>query len=253
VNVFAADLHVHTALSPCAADEMTPSAIVETALERGLAMIAICDHNAAGNTAATLMAGWDRLCVLAGMEVTTAEEVHVLGLFPGPIAALAAADEVRDTLPDADETYRRRFGVQRIMNADGRVTSFDPKMLAMACRLDLSDTVQLIHAHQGVAIAAHVNRPSFSVFSQLGLLPRDAGFDAIEVFTPSTGNGGGRARNAAAAAEYAQLGLPVFASSDAHFLGDIGAARSAFEMEAATFDELVLALRGVGGRGVRGA
>ena len=259
---FLADLHIHTGLSPCAAEEMTPPAIVETAIERGLAMIAICDHNAAGNTAATLMAGWDRLCVLAGVEITTAEEVHVLGLFPGPIAALAAAAEVQETLPVADEAYRARFGEQRIMNAEGRVTHREPKMLAVAARLDLSATVALIHRHHGVAVAAHVNRPSFSVISQLGLFPDDAGFDAIEVFTPCTGavprkvaapgaKNSDRAASAPAWQEYAQLGLPVFASSDAHFLGDIGRSCTVCEMEDATFDEFVLALHGVAGRGVR--
>ena len=38
-----ADLHIHTALSPCGSDEMTPLGIIEAALEAGLEMIAICD------------------------------------------------------------------------------------------------------------------------------------------------------------------------------------------------------------------
>lgn len=241
---FLADLHIHTGLSPCAADEMTPPAIVQTAIDCGLAMIAICDHNAADNTAASLMAGWDRLCVLAGMEVTTAEEVHVVGLFPGPISALAAAGEVQETLPEGNAAYRQRFGEQHVMDADGRVTRMEPKMLAMASALDLTQTIELIHRHRGVAVAAHVNRPSFSVLSQLGLFPTDAGFDAVEVFTPC-----GWPRSAIA--EYMSYGLPVLASSDSHYLGDIGRARSLVEMEQPTFDEFVLALRGAGGRGVR--
>ena len=77
-----ADLHIHTALSPCGSDEMTPRAIVEAALARGLDMIAICDHNSARNVAAVQEAGCGRLAVLAGIEITSAEEVHVLGLFP---------------------------------------------------------------------------------------------------------------------------------------------------------------------------
>jgi 3',5'-nucleoside bisphosphate phosphatase len=244
VKSFLADLHIHTGLSPCAAEEMTPPAIVQTAIDCGLAMIAICDHNAANNTVASLMAGWDRLCVLAGMEITTAEEVHVLGLFPGPISALAAADEVQQTLPEGDATYRRKFGEQRVMDAEGRVTRTEPKMLAVASKLDLSETIELIHRHRGVAVAAHMNRPSFSVLSQLGLFPADAGFDAVEVFTPC-------GLPPAAIEPYTTYGLPVLASSDSHYLDDIGRARSLVEMEQPTFDEFVLALRGVGGRGVR--
>ena len=42
---FKADLHIHTVLSPCGDLEMSPTAIVDRALSRGLDMIAISDHN----------------------------------------------------------------------------------------------------------------------------------------------------------------------------------------------------------------
>jgi 3',5'-nucleoside bisphosphate phosphatase len=284
LKTYLADLHIHSALSPCAADEMTPPAIVAAAEERGLAMIAICDHNAAANTAAVLLAGEERIAVLAGMEVTTAEEIHVLGIFPGPISALAAADEVLETLPIGDAAYYRRFGQQRVMNAAGRLTGYEDRMLAVATKLDLTSTVELIHRHSGVAIAAHVNRPSFSVLSQLGVFPSAAGFDGVEVFAPCGGperdpevapGSSVRTRTAAARrnggaalharpgsgvrdrhvdprpAPYSEYGLPVVSSSDAHFLGDIARARTALVMKEPSFDEFVLALHGEGGRGVR--
>ncbi len=250
---FLADLHIHSGLSPCAADEMTPPAIVQAALEAGLEMIAICDHNAATNTAATQAAGAKAgLAVLAAMEVTTAEEVHVVGFFPAAPDANAAADAVRATLPNADDTYYQRFGVQQEMDADGRVLGMEPRMLASASGLDLSATVDLIHRHGGLAVAAHVNRPSFSVLSQLGLFPLDVAFDAIEVFTPC-GPGGARGSNTAAIEKLAALGKPILASSDAHFLGDIGRCRTTLTLESPTFDEFRLALTGAGGRGVRRA
>lgn len=243
MKAFLADLHIHTGLSPCAADEMTPPAIVQAALDSGLAMIAICDHNSAGNTAATQQAATGRLTVVAGMEVTTVEEVHVLGLFPDAEAATAAAAEVRETLPDADPAYFERFGPQRRMDAEGRVVGREEKMLAMASTFELADSVELIHRHGGVAVAAHVNRPSFSVVSQLGVFPQEAGFDAIEVFSapgfPSRAD------------EFAPLGLPVVTSSDSHFLGDIGSACSRLSLRRPTFAELVRALHGEGGRRVR--
>ncbi len=215
-------------------------------------MIAICDHNSAGNTAATLTAGRRAgLAVVAGMEITTAEEVHVVGLFPDPAAAEAASTEIGATLPDADDAYYARFGPQRRMDADGQITGTEPKMLAGAAMLDLSAAVQLIHRYNGVAIAAHVNRPSFSVLSQLGLFPDDACFDAIEVFVPCDPARPTGATAVWAAQELTKLGLPVVSSSDAHFLGDIGRCQTRCDMEAPTFDELTLALRGVGGRGVR--
>ena len=82
VRSILADLHIHTALSPCADGEMTPPAIVHEAVMKGLGMIAICDHNSAANTEAVQKAAGGLLTVIAGMEITTAEEVHVIGLFP---------------------------------------------------------------------------------------------------------------------------------------------------------------------------
>ena len=99
-----ADLHVHTVLSPCAADTMTPVAIVGRAREVGLRMIAVCDHNTAGNVEAVRSAARGAPVVICGIEITTREEVHVVGLFPCADAALAVGAEVLATLP------RRRAG-----------------------------------------------------------------------------------------------------------------------------------------------
>jgi len=242
VNVFPADLHIHTGLSPCAADEMTPPAIVDAAVRSGLSMIAICDHNAAGNTAATQRAAGKALTVLAGMEVTSAEEVHTVGLFPGAGAAVAAADEVAGSLPETDDDYAVRFGQQWLMDADGHITGAERRMLAAATPFALSEVVDLIHRHGGVAVAAHVNRPSFSVISQLGVFPQDAGFDAIEVFSPP-----GRP---SAGASFSSFGLPLLCSSDSHYLGDIGRVRTELLLEKPTFEEFVLALGGRDGRRV---
>ena len=113
---FYADLHIHTALSPCASDEMTPPAIVKAALERQLAMIAICDHNSSGNAAAAQAAAAGRLTVIAGMELTSAEEVHVLGWFPDAACAAAAAAKVLASLPEDKPPRAGTFGVQANTN-----------------------------------------------------------------------------------------------------------------------------------------
>ena len=115
MNVCFADLHVHTALSPCADDEMTPPAIVAAALAEGLAMIAVCDHNSARNVAAVQEAAGERLAVLAGMEITTAEECHVVGLFPDASAAQAAGAEVGASLAPVDDGYETFFGEQHVL------------------------------------------------------------------------------------------------------------------------------------------
>jgi predicted metal-dependent phosphoesterase TrpH len=233
----AADLHIHTALSPCAEDEMTPPAIVARAVRKRLDMIAICDHNSAGNAAAVQEAARGSVAVLAGMEVTTAEEAHVVGLFPDVERAQSAAERIRAALPDAARG-RSPLSRQRLLDAAGSVVGRERKLLAAAAALTLSDTVALIHAHGGLAIAAHVDRPSFSVFVQLGMWPESAGFDAVEVSTAAVASGRDK--------EFLTLGLPIVTSSDSHFLSSVGSSFTVFEMETPSLEELARAMK-VGG------
>jgi hypothetical protein len=239
---YRADLHIHTALSPCGADEMTPGAIVATALARGLDMIAVCDHNSARNVRAVQEVGEAAgLVVLAGMEVSTVEEVHVVGLFPDAGHAERAADRVHGLLPEADADYYSFFGQQPVLAADGCQVGSETATLAWATPLDLNEAVALIHEECGLAVAAHIDRKSFSVTSQLGFIPADAGFDALEIskWLPS---------DSPRLAEFAALGLPLVGSSDGHFLEEIGAGRTDLVAEAATFEELALAFAREGGR-----
>ena len=243
MRLIRADLHIHTALSPCGADEMSPAAVVAAALERGLEMIAICDHNTAGNVRAFQQAGEAAgLAVLAGMELATVEEVHVVGLFPDADRAERVAAQVRDLLPQADPGYYSFFGEQPLLAADGCRVGAETAALAYSTPLELNEAVGLIHRGEGLAVAAHVDRKSFSVLSQLGFVPEDAGFDALELSRFLTAD-------SPRLAQLLALGLPVVGSSDGHFLEEIGQGLTALTAEAATFDELALALKGEGGRG----
>jgi 3',5'-nucleoside bisphosphate phosphatase len=238
-----ADLHIHTALSPCGSDEMTPRAIVEAALAKGLDMIAICDHNSARNVAAVQEAGDGRLAVLAGIEITSAEEVHVVGLFPDATAAEAAGAEIAPGLPDGGSGYTEFFGEQQVFAADGRVLDTETAALAFATSLELDAVVELVKRHGGLAVAAHIDRKAFSVFSQLGVFPSESGFDAVEV-TQFTGADSPRM------AEFEALGLAMTSSSDSHYLEEIGSAATGLTVKAPSFAELALAFAGAQGRAV---
>lgn len=231
---FFADLHVHTALSPCGSDEMTPPAIVAAALQAGLALVAVCDHNSARNAAAVQDAAGERLAVLAGMEVTSVEEAHVLGLFPTVADAEAAGANVRSLLPDADDAYTVYWGEQHLMDADGRIVGAEGKALGLATTLTVDEVVGLIHRYGGLAIASHIDRRSFGVISQLGFFPAQAGFDAVELSSHV---------KPAALPEFEAIGLPMTGASDAHYLADIGCARTVLAAAEPTFGELALALR----------
>ena len=245
----AADMHIHTVLSPCAAREMIPSAIAAEATNKGLAMIAVCDHNSAGNVeavaaAAALIPGGPR--VIPGIEITTREEVHILGFFPDAAAARATAQEVGEGLPrwrplaSRSSVAGAREPEQELVDRDGVLLRREWRMLAAASGFSLTETVDLIHRHGGLAVAAHMDRRSFSVEGQLGFLPPDAAFDGLEV----SSHGVSRGR----APEYAVHGLPLLSSSDGHFLQDIGSGFTLLDVESPEFEELRKALRGVDGR-----
>lgn len=243
-----ADLHIHTVLSPCAAREMRPAGIVRDAMEKGLAVIAVCDHNSAGNTEAVraASAAVDGPIVIAGMEITTREEVHVLGLFPGDKEAAAAAARILASLPAwrplAPRTSRagKRLPEQEIVDPEGKLLAREQRMLAAASCFSLSETVDLIHEHAGLAVAAHMDRLSFSVPGQLGFLPPDVPFDALEISAAGVAKG--------RQAEFAVHGLPLVSSSDGHFLADIGSGLTVLEVRAPCFEEIALAIRGAEGR-----
>lgn len=234
-----ADLHIHTVLSPCAAPEMTPTAIVQEAIDKRIAMVAICDHNSAGNTAATQRAAGDRLSVIAGIEITTREEVHLVGLFPDARAARTVGDRVKATLPDLTDPPHW-MGEQKLMSSRSRVLGIEPKMLHAASTFSLEQAVDLIHEHGGLAIAAHLDRPSFSVLSQLGMLPEGLALDAIEVSPAGVKKGSQHS--------LATHGFTVVCSSDAHSLEEIGDGQTLLEVETATFQELAKALAARDGR-----
>jgi len=237
---FIADLHIHTALSPCASENMTPYSIIKEALKAGINMIAICDHNSAKNTPAVQKIAKDKLTVIAGIEITTEEEVHILGLFPSSSAACAASEEVLSTLPLSLNNNTINKNYQPIFDEYNRVIGHENRLLIDSSAYSLFDAVELIRKYRGIAIAAHVDRPSFSVPGQLGIFPSDISFDAIEI--SASGIHYGREK------KYLSMGIPMICSSDSHFLTDIGTGITRLLIEKPTFQELTLALKGVGGR-----
>ena len=236
-----ADLHVHTCLSPCAGLDLTPMKIVERARQRGLSLIAVTDHNSAENAAAVMAAakGSD-LRVLPGMEVTTAEEAHVVALFETLEGAVALQQVVFDNLTPG-KNDENLFGMQVISNEFDEVDGFNERLLIGATSLDLGEIVDTIHRFGGLAVAAHIDREGFSVIGQLGFIPDGMDFDALEI-SREMSLAQGRARFG----EYERF--PFVTSSDAHSLGEIGMVSTRFRAARAKMDEIRLALSGERGR-----
>ncbi len=243
LSVLVADLHIHTCLSPCATLDMTPQKIVKEAKKKKLDIIAVTDHNSAENIAAVMaVAEGAGLVVIPGMEITTEEEVHIVGLFENVDAALAMQDAVYDRL-QTGENDEDLFGMQVVANAMDEVEGMNTRLLIGAARMDLGRVVDAIHALNGLAIAAHIDREAFSVMGQLGFIPDGLDIDALEISRRMTLEQGrsmfGEVR-----------GLPFLTSSDAHDLEEIGISPTAFRMARPELIELKRALKGTGGRGI---
>ena len=233
LKVFNCDLHIHTCLSPCAELDMHPKALVERAVAAGLDIIAICDHNSSENVPYVINAAREKnLKIFPGMEITTSEEVHFLALFDS-LPNLARLQEIvyKHLAGNNDED---RFGVQAIVNENGEVEGLNDKLLIGATDIPLNDLLNHVHEQNGLAIASHIDRESFSVLSQLGFIDKSINFDALEI---SSLTGLQQAR-----VKYRELNnFSFIISSDAHYLKDIGTSLTKIMIEEPTLAELKMA------------
>jgi len=238
---FFADLHVHTALSPCAGDSATPPNIVASAIQNGMQMIAVTDHNSAENVeAVAACAGRQGLKVIPGMEIASREEVHLVCLLGSIAQALELQQIVYAALPGG-QNRPDIFGRQLVMDGDGNTTGECLRMLMGAADLSLEEIIRAVHWLDGLVIAAHIDRPSFSVIANLGMVPPDAQFDALEISASLT-------QDDAVARFPFIAGFPLMTASDAHLPQEIGNSPTLFLLERMDLDEMRMAFQGRGGR-----
>ncbi|HMA53722.1 MAG TPA: PHP domain-containing protein [Acidobacteriota bacterium] len=236
-----ADLHIHTCLSPCGELTMSPRAVVRRAREAGLDLIAVTDHNTTENAGAVIeAAAGTGLAVLPGIELTTAEEVHLLGLFEAGTALGPFQAAVYGNLPDLPAKMKF-IDDQVIVDAEDYVTGFCPRCLFGATLFSVRDAVELIRGHGGLAIACHIDRDSFSIISQLGFIPPGLKLAAVEVSPRMSAD---EARGAFGPFDH----LPIVRFSDAHKPEEIGTAVTELLVEGPGLDEVRQALAGEGGR-----
>ena len=203
------DLHIHSCLSPCADDDMTPANICGMAHIKGLQAIAVTDHNTARNLPYVKEAAdFYGLILLPGIEVTTREEVHLLGYFRTVDAAVECGEVFSSHLPPM-KNKPSFFGNQLVMNTDDEVVAIEDRMLIGATDLDLLECANIIRSHGGIAVPAHINRGSNGLLVNLGMMPAEPDFPVVEV-----------ARSLPVDAHTVQGCLQLY-SSDAHQLGAI--------------------------------
>ena len=203
-----ADLHMHSCLSPCADDDMTPANICGMAHIKGLQAIALTDHNTGRNLPyAKEAADYYGLIFLPGMEITTKEEVHLLGYFTDVETAVKIGEIFSEHLPKM-KNKPDYFGNQYVMNTDDEIVDTEERLLIGATDLDLAQCTAIIREHGGAAVPAHINR-GHGLLVNLGLFPEEPTYPVVEV------------RPELPVMEKLIVGKRRLWSSDAHHLGDI--------------------------------
>lgn len=230
------DFHIHSCLSPCGDDEMTPNNIVNMAQLAGLSAIALTDHNTCGNCKATAAVAHELgITFLPGMELCTAEEAHVVCLFPTLETAQQFEARIAPTLPPIPNRPHV-FGEQVLCDAQDRPIGTHEILLTTASGISVDNVTALARSFGGTAFPAHIDRPSYSVTASLGDLP-PLGFTAVEI----TKNG-----NITELSErYPEtVGKLLLQNSDAHHLEDIQDAGPYLELPANAPETIIAALNG---------
>lgn len=206
-----ADTHIHSCLSPCADEEMTPNNIVNMALIKGLNLIAVTDHNSADNLrAVTAAAEGTGLCIIPGMELESSEEVHILAYFDALEKAEALSKAIYKFLPDTPNNPRF-FGSQRVMDKEDNFLREEQKLLVQPLELSIDEIVPMIRDFGGEAVPAHIDRPSHGIIPLLGFISPYLNINTVEISA------------AGIASDFREYpcDLLTLTASDAHDLGSI--------------------------------
>ncbi|MCL3780442.1 PHP domain-containing protein [Prolixibacteraceae bacterium JC049] len=235
MTVYRADLHIHSVLSPCGDLEMSPVNIIEQAKAKKIDIIGITDHNSTRQCQVIKKLGEEQgILVLCGAEVTTKEEVHCLAFFEKD-EELALFQEFLDAHLPNIPNKPNLFGYQVSVNRNEEIQFEEERLLISALDVGIDQVAEKIRMHNGLFIPAHIDKPSNSLFSQLGFIPPQLKADAFE-FT------GKQSRK-----QMEMLGLPknatLITSSDAHLPEDIGKRFTQFHMEHLCFQGIQQALQ----------
>lgn len=224
------DLHIHSCLSPCGDNDMTPNNIVNMSLLKELDVIALSDHNAAGNIEAVRRVAEDTpLLVIPAIEVCTMEEVHILCLFYEFEACRAFGEFLYTLLPDV-QNNPAIFGDQLLMDEHDQVTGTVDKLLINAANLSIDRLLKVLPEYGGFAIPAHVDKSANSIIANLGFLPEEYHFSCIEVKSPPF-DGGFSGR--------------VITDSDAHYLEHIAEPERFLEVPEKSIRAVINTLKGM--------
>ena len=205
---------------------MSPALIAAKAAEAGLGTAALTDHNSALNCRA-----FETCCrrlgitPVFGIEATTSEEAHILCLFETVEAAEELGQYIYKLLPDIPNNPDK-FGDQVYVDADENILGEVEKYLVSAADITIDKLFEQVTSAGGLFIPAHIDKPVFSIPSQLGFLP-PMPYSALETTVlPCPVETGDHS---------------LIMNSDAHYPDDIAKRSTLYEVSAADFTELASA------------
>lgn len=175
------DFHIHSALSPCGNDDMTPNNIVNMALIKGLNAIAVSDHNSCKQQSVVAkLAKNAGLKYYYGVEVQSKEEVHILCYFleEEEMSVFQVWMEGLLLPIKNDVNY---FGHQYVMNEMDEVIDEEKILLLQSIDASIDEVCAKAHELHGLVVLAHVLDRSNSITTQLGFIPKTLDYDGIEI------------------------------------------------------------------------
>ena len=223
MNRYYYDLHIHSCLSPCGSDDNTPNNIAGMATLCGLNIVALTDHNTCKNCPAFFEAAKRYgIIPVAGMELTTAEDIHVICLFENLSDAMAFDEEI-DKRRMKIENRTDIFGNQFILDGEDNIIGEDKYLLSNATSVSLEEAPELVKSFGGIAYPAHIDRQSNGVIEVLGTFPETPYFGIVEINR--------REKVEEYVKKYSLEDKKVIISSDAHYLENMRDKENYFELD----------------------
>ncbi len=218
------DLHIHSCLSPCGDDDMTPNNIAGMAALKGLNILALTDHNSTKNCPAFFEACRAQgIIPIAGMELSTAEDIHLVCLFEELDDAMRFGEEIKKHLMPI-QNRPEIFGNQDILNADDELIGNEDILLISATDLPIDEAIELAKSFGAHIHPAHIDRESNGIVSILGGIPKEYGFSVYELREQNSIE---RLRDVVETLD----GKNTLICSDAHYLWDISEAENSFMID----------------------
>ena len=213
MNRYYYDLHIHSCLSPCGDNDSTPNNIAGMGVINGLNIMALTDHNTCKNCPAFFtVAKKNGIIPIAGMELTSSEDIHLVCLFEELDNAMRFDELVSSRLIKIKNRVDI-FGEQLIMDENDEITGSVDELLSTATTISIEEAVPLVEAYGGICYPAHIDRQSNGILAILGFFPPSPHFSCVEVNDPE---------KIAEHSSVPEISDKVFVvGSDAHCLWDI--------------------------------